>query len=116
MDSINITAQMNAVTQVIPLSHGLIIAATLFCIGLFGVMARRDLLFMLIGLELMMNATALAFVMVGSAFQQADGQVMLIFILTLAAAEVAIGLAMLIRFYHQRNSLDIDKINKGASK
>lgn len=94
---------------VMPLSHGLIFAAALFAIGLFGVMARRDFLFMLISLELMMNAAALAFVLAGAKYAVADGQVMLIFILTLAAAEVAIGLAILLRFYHVHGHLDGDR-------
>lgn len=94
---------------VMPLSHGLIFSAALFAIGLFGVMARRDLLFMLISLELMMNAAALAFVFAGAKHAVADGQVMLIFILTLAAAEVAIGLAILLRFYHVHGHLDADE-------
>lgn len=100
---------VNVLQSIFPLSHGLMVAAVLFAIGLFGVMSRRNLLFMLIGLELMMNAAGLAFVFVGSALGQPDGQVMLIFILTLAAAEVAIGLALLITYYQKYKTLDIDQ-------
>lgn len=103
---------LEVMNAIFPLSHGLIVAGTLFSIGLYGVMARRNLIFMLISLELMMNAAGLAFVLVGSLFQSADGQIMFIFILTLAAAEVAIGLAMLLRYYRQKETLDIDAMKE----
>ena len=100
------------VLGMIPMSHGLILAGILFAIGLCGVMVRRNLLFMLMSLEIMMNATALAFVVAGSRWVDPDGQIMFIFILTLAAAEAAIGLAILLRFYHQRGHLDVDSANE----
>lgn len=96
----------------IPLSHSLMLAAMLFAIGFAGVMARRNFLFMLMGLEMMLNAAALAFVVAGSRWVNADGQIMFILVLTLAAAEVAIGLAMLLQFYHKRGHLDIDTANR----
>ena len=70
----------------IPLEHGLIVATILFALGFYGVMVRRNLLFILMSLEIMMNAAALAFVLAGSAWAQPDGQIMFILILTLAAA------------------------------
>ncbi|MBO1531183.1 NADH-quinone oxidoreductase subunit NuoK [Psychrobacter sp. F1192] len=97
---------------VIPISHGLILAGILFAIGLCGVMVRRNFLFMLMSLEIMMNAAALAFVVAGSRWVDPDGQVMFIFILTLAAAEAAIGLAILLQFYHKRGHLDVDSANE----
>lgn len=100
------------VLGMIPMSHGLILAGILFAIGLCGVMVRRNFLFMLMSLEIMMNATALAFVVAGSRWVDPDGQIMFIFILTLAAAEAAIGLAILLRFYHQRGHLDVDSANE----
>lgn len=96
----------------IPMSHGLILAGILFTIGLCGVMVRRNFLFMLMGLEIMLNAAALAFVVAGSRWVDPDGQVMFIFILTLAAAEVSIGLAILLQFYHKRGHLDVDSANE----
>ncbi|HBD04019.1 MULTISPECIES: NADH-quinone oxidoreductase subunit NuoK [Psychrobacter] len=96
----------------IPMSHGLILAGILFAIGLCGVMVRRNFLFMLMSLEIMMNAAALAFVVAGSRWVDPDGQIMFIFILTLAAAEASIGLAILLRFYHQRGHLDVDSANE----
>ena len=90
-------------------THGLFLAGVLFVIGLAGVIARRNFLFMLMSLEIMMNAAALAFVMAGNVLGGADGQVMFVFILTLAAAEAAIGLAILLQFYHRFRSLDVNK-------
>lgn len=92
----------------IPMEHGLALAGVLFVIGLAGVLIRRNLLFLLMSIEIMMNATALAFVVAGSRWQQPDGQVMFIFILTLAAAEAAIGLALVLQLYHRYHSLDVD--------
>lgn len=91
----------------IPAHHGLILAVILFVIGLVGVMARRNLLFILMSLEVMMNAAALAFVVAGNMWGKADGQIMFIFILTLAAAEAAIGLAIVLQFYHRFGGLDV---------
>ena len=96
----------------IPMGHGLMLAGILFTIGLCGVMVRRNFLFMLMSLEIMMNAAALAFVVGGSRWVNPDGQVMFIFILTLAAAEAAIGLAILLQFYHKRGHLDVDSANE----
>ena len=73
----------------IPLQHGLILAAILFVLGLTGLVIRRNLLFMLIGLEIMINASALAFVVAGSYWGQTDGQVMYILAISLAAAGVS---------------------------
>ncbi len=92
----------------IPMEHGLVLAGILFCIGLAGVLVRRNVLFMLMSIEIMMNATALAFVIAGSRWQQPDGQVMFILVLTLAAAEAAIGLALVLQLYRRYQSLDVD--------
>lgn len=92
--------------------HGLILALILFVIGLCGVMVRRNLLFMLMSLEVMMNAAALAFVVAGNINGAPDGQVMFIFVLTLAAAEAAIGLAIVLQFYHRFHELDIHKVSE----
>lgn len=75
----------------IPLTHGLILAAILFVLGLTGLVIRRNLLFMLISTEIMINAAALAFVVAGSYWGQADGQIMYILAISLAAAEASIG-------------------------
>lgn len=99
-------------TAAIPLEHALILSGILFVIGLCGVMVRRNFLFMLMSLEIMMNAAALAFVVAGSRWGNPDGQIMFIFILTLAAAEASIGLAILLQFYHRRGHLDVDTANE----
>ena len=92
----------------IPLQHGLILAAILFVLGLTGLVIRRNLLFMLIGLEIMINASALAFVVAGSYWGQTDGQVMYI----LAAAEASIGLALLLQLHRRRQNLNIDSVSE----
>ncbi|RYZ82807.1 MAG: NADH-quinone oxidoreductase subunit NuoK [Moraxellaceae bacterium] len=92
----------------VPMEHGLLLAGLLFAIGLAGVLVRRNLLFILMSIEIMMNATALAFVVAGSRWVQPDGQIMFILILTLAAAEAAIGLAIVIQLYRRYQSLDVD--------
>ena len=92
----------------VPLEHGLIVATILFALGFAGVMVRRNILFVLISIEIMMNAAAMAFVVAGSRWLQPDGQIMFIMILTLAAAEASIGLAIVLRLHRQFHSLDID--------
>ena len=69
---------------------------------------RRNLIFILMSIEVMLNAAGLAFVVAGSRWMQPDGQVMFIFILAMAAAEVAVGLALVLRLYHVHGSLDAD--------
>lgn len=92
----------------IPMSYGLLLAAILFALGLIGLLVRRNLIFILMSIEIMLNAAGLAFVVAGGRWAQADGQVMFIFILAMAAAEVSVGLALLLQLYHQRKSLDAD--------
>ena len=92
----------------VPLEHGLALAGVLFLLGLTGLMVRRNILFVLMCLEIMMNATALAFIVAGSRWVQADGQVMFILVITLAAAEASIGLAILLQLYRRFHTLDID--------
>lgn len=99
---------ISLLSQQVPLEHGLIVATILFALGFTGVMVRRNILIMLLSIEIMMNAAAMAFVVAGSRWLQPDGQIMFIMVLTLAAAEASIGLAILIRLYRQFHSLDID--------
>ena len=94
--------------QAIPMEHGLLLAAALFALGLFGLLTRRNILWMLMSLEIMLNACALAFVVAGARWAQADGQIMFILVLTLAAAEASVGLALLIQLYRRFRTLDID--------
>ena len=80
----------------------------LFAIGLVGLLARRNLIFVLVCIEIMLNAAGLAFVVAGARWGHADGQVMFLFILAMAAAEVAVGLALAIRFRDSLGRLDVD--------
>jgi NADH-quinone oxidoreductase subunit K len=95
-----------------PLGQGLLLAAALFALGLVGVLVRRNLLFILMSLEIMLNAAGLAFVVAGARWGEADGQVMFILILTLAAAEVAVGLALVLRIHRWRQSVDADAVSR----
>ena len=92
----------------IQLSGGLGLAGVLFALGLVGLLARRNLIFMLMSIEIMLNAAGLAFIVAGSRWGQADGQVMFIFILTMAAAEVSVGLALVLQLYQRIQTLDAD--------
>lgn len=92
----------------IPTANGLGLAAILFALGLIGLLVHRNLIFALLSIEIMLNASGLAFVVAGARWGQPDGQVMFIFILAMAAAEVSVGLALLLQFYRQRQSLDAD--------
>jgi NADH-quinone oxidoreductase subunit K len=96
----------------VPMEHGLLLAAILFVLGLIGVLVRRNIIFILMCLEIMLNATGLAFVVAGSRWAQADGQIMFILILTLAAAEVSIGLALILQIYHRFRTLDADTVSE----
>jgi len=93
---------------IVPLEHGLVLAGILFAMGLVGVLVRRNIIFMLLSIEVMLNAAGLAFVVAGSAWGQADGQVLFIFILAVTAAEVSVGLAMVLRLHHLLKTLDVD--------
>lgn len=92
----------------VPLAHGLLLAGILFALGLAGVLVRRNLIFMLMSIEVMLNASGLAFIAAGAHWKQPDGQVMLLFILTMAAAEVAVGLALILQLYQRYKKLDAD--------
>jgi NADH-quinone oxidoreductase subunit K len=94
------------------MEHGLILAAVLFSLGLVGVLVRRNILFMLLSIEIMLNAAGLAFVVAGARWMQADGQAMFFFILTTAAAEVSVGLALVLRLYHHNKTLDADAASR----
>lgn len=96
----------------VPMEHGLLLAGILFGLGLIGVLVRRNVLFILMSIEVMLNAAGLAFVVAGSRWGQSDGQVMFIFILTMAAAEVSVGLALVLQLYRRLKTLDADAASK----
>ena len=96
----------------IPAEYGLVLASVLFMLGLISLLIRRNIVFMLISVEIMLNAAGLAFIVAGARWAQPDGQAMFIFIITMAAAEVSVGLALILQIYHQIKTLDGDAANK----
>ena len=96
----------------IPLEHVLLLAACLFSCGLAGLMLRRNLIFMLMSLEVMLNSAALAFVAAGARWGQADGQIIFLFILSIAAAEVAVGLGLVLQIQRRFKTLDMDQATR----
>jgi len=96
----------------IPYEHGLILAAILFVCGLVGVLTRRNILFVLMSLEIMLNACGLAFVVASARWGHADGQIMFLMILTLAAVEVAVGLGLIIQMYRRFHTVDISVLRE----
>jgi NADH-quinone oxidoreductase subunit K len=96
----------------VPFEYGLLLAGVLFVLGLVGVLMRRNLLFILLSVEIMLNAAGLAFIVAGARWGQPDGQVMFIFLLAMAAAEVAVGLALLLLLFGRRKSLDSDALEQ----
>ncbi len=96
----------------IPMDHVLILAAVLFSCGLLGLMLRRNIIFMLMSLEVMLNASALAFVAAGARWGQPDGQIIFMLILSVAAAEVAVGLGLVLQIQRRFKTLDMDQITR----
>lgn len=96
----------------VPIHHALVLAAVIFVIGGAGVMIRRNLVYMLMSIEIMLGAAAVAFIAAGSRWHQPDGQSFYIFILVTAAAEVAVGLSLLLRISHYWKTVDMDKVNE----
>ena len=92
----------------IPLSHYLIVSAVLFAIGTAGVFLRRNLITILLSVEIMLNAVNLTFVAFGRQFGTSDGQIIVFFVMTVAAAEAAVGLAIVIGLFRHRESLNPD--------
>ncbi len=90
----------------------MILAALLFATGLVGLMIRRNVIFILMALEVMLNAAALAFVAAGTAWEQADGQVIFMLILAVAAAEVSVGLGLVLQVYRRFKTLDMDQAQR----
>ena len=92
----------------IPLEHYLIVSAILFSIGTAGVFLRKNLITVLLSIEIMLNAVNLTFVAFGRAHGAVDGQIITFFVMTVAAAEAAVGLAIIIALYRHRESLNPD--------
>jgi len=93
-------------------TEGLVLAGVLFTLGLISMLIRRNIIFMLVSVEIMLNAAGLAFIVAASRWGQPEGQVMFMFILAMAAAEVSVGLALILQLYHQLKTLDSDEASR----
>jgi NADH-quinone oxidoreductase subunit K len=100
----------------ISMESQLLFAGMLFLIGLVGFLVRRNIIYMLLSIEIMLNSAGLAFVIAGSHWMQTDGQVMFIFILTVSAAEVSVGLSLILQMYHHFKTLDANALRKLQDK
>ena len=89
----------------------LIVSALLFAIGTIGVLTRKNAIVIFMCIELMLNAVNLTFVAFSRYLGNLDGQVFVFFVMTVAAAEAAVGLALMIAFYNNRESIDVDDVN-----
>jgi NADH-quinone oxidoreductase subunit K len=97
--------------DVVPMSWYLILSAIVFCIGVVGVLVRRNALIIFMSVELMLNAANLAFVTFARYLNSLDGQVFVFFVMTVAAAEVAIGLAIIVNVFRLKETVYVDEIN-----
>mgnify|MGYP001580184240 FL=1 len=95
----------------IPLGWTLALSAILFCIGVVGVLVRRNALVIFMSIELMLNAANLAFVTFAHFMNRLDGQIFVFFVMTVAAAEVAIGLAIIVNVFRLKETVYVDEIN-----
>jgi NADH-quinone oxidoreductase subunit K len=93
---------------VIPLSYYLAISAVLFVMGALGVLVRRNPLIIFMSIELMLNAANLAFLAFARALNVLTGQIFVLFVMTVAAAEVAVGLALIVVIFRTKHSIDVD--------
>lgn len=90
----------------VPLDHYLVLAMVIFCIGTLGIILRKNIIMVMMSLELLLNAINLVFVSASSHNQNLDGQVMVFFVITVAACEAAIGLAMVIALFRKYGTID----------
>ena len=95
----------------VPISYFLVLSAILFSIGVAGVLTRRNAIVIFMCIELMLNAVNLAFVAFARQLGQGDGQVFVFFVMAVAAAEVAVGLAIIISVYRNRETVDVAEVN-----
>jgi len=95
----------------IPLAYYLIVSAIMFSIGTIGVLTRRNAIVIFMCVEMMLNAVNLTFIAFSRYLGNIDGQVFVFFIMTVAAAEAAVGLALMIAFYNNRESIDVEDVN-----
>lgn len=96
----------------IPTSYYVILSAVLFTIGVFGVLLRRNAIIIFMAVELMLNSANLAFVAFAREFGSLDGQIFVFFVMTVAAAEVAVGLALIVAIFRTKASINVDEVNQ----
>lgn len=97
--------------QMVPLSYYLLVSAILFSLGVFGVLLRRNAIVIFMSIEMMLNAANLSFVAFSRFLGGLDGQIFVFFIMVVAAAEVTVGLAIIVVLYRNWNSIFVDKMN-----
>ena len=97
--------------MMIPLSYYLILSAALFTVGVIGVLFRRNAIVIFMSIELMLNAVNLSFVAISRYLDSLDGQIFVFFVMTVAAAEVAVGLAIIINLFRNKETINVDEIN-----
>jgi NADH-quinone oxidoreductase subunit K len=95
----------------VPVSYSIGLAVILFTIGVVGVLLRRNAIVVFMSLELMFNSANLAFVAFARQFQTLSGQIFVFFVMTVAAAEVAVGLALIVAIFRRKQSIDVDQLN-----
>src|SRR5574341_2351736 len=95
----------------VPTSFYVILSAILFTLGVAGVLVRRNAIIIFMAVELMLNSANLAFVAFARSFQQLDGEIFLFFVMTVAAAEVAVGLALIVAIFRTKRSINVDEVS-----
>jgi NADH-quinone oxidoreductase subunit K len=95
----------------VPTTYYVVLSAILFTIGALGVLIRRNAILIFMAVELMLNAANLAFVAFARAYETLSGQVFVFFIMTVAAAEVAVGLALIVAIFRTKQSIDVDQLS-----
>jgi len=95
----------------LPVAYYIGLSAVLFTIGALGVLIRRNSIVIFMSVELMLNAANLAFVAFARAYESMSGQIFVFFVMTVAAAEVAVGLALIVAIFHSKQSIDVDQLN-----
>ena len=94
----------------VPVEYFLALSSVLFALGILGVLLRRNALVVFMSLELMFNAANIVFITFANYFQNVDGHVFVVFVMVTAAAEVAVGLALIVSIFRSRQTIDIDQI------
>jgi|ERR1051325_782819 NADH-quinone oxidoreductase subunit K len=98
--------------MMVPVSYFLLLSAVLFALGVAGFLFKRNIVTIFMSIELMLNAVNLTFVALSYTFRQLDGQIFVFFVMVVAAAEAAVGLAIIITVFRSRGSLNVDEISR----